>query len=414
MILNYFLSSIRKNLGKTILIVLSVSVYFAFMALAITTSRSLEEIAMLPFKAIGVDAIIQKTGKIPSKMTGAIYPHSNGPIYPEEIGAFKKLDFIEKIDTGLYLWDFDSSYFKDVFGIQPDGVIFSNVLKNGLEEGRYILDRNSVVVTKDFAQKNSLSLNSVIKVEQYAFTIVGIARSNLTGNIIPANIYMDLDTALQIAHQSDEMEQLFHNKDKSFVNVVLLKIKPHWKGDVQKIIKGIDKDYLVFSEKTFSSKVAEQIKLISSFGQIALLILGIFLLAAYSFMLIYSFKTREKEIAILRMIGWKMRDLKRQFLSENIILIILALFLGNIIAYMGIYIVSHQRVSMEIPWEISGKPHFLPQENDINRVVTSNIPINYDWRLFFVCSLIFILVLIAINYLVFRRIKNIKPFQYMK
>ncbi len=389
--------------------VLSIAVYFLLVSLMITVGRNMNAIATLPFKAIGVDAVVQKTGQIPEQMVGAIYPHSNGPIYPEEVKTLSKLGFVEKTDSGLYFWYFDQSYFKDVFGVQLDNTLFSDILKNNLEAGDYVLDKKSVLITKDFAQKNSLSTGNSLKIGQNVFTVSGVLRSNLTGNIIPAAIYMNYDSALQIAQQSTEMEKLFHTDNKSFVNVVLLKIKPQWKGDVQKAVNSINKDYLVFSEKTFSSKLIDQIKLISSFGQIAFLILGILLLIAYGFLVFYSIKTREREIAILRMIGWSAKKVQKQFLSESFVLVTFALLLGNVFVYLGIYIISRIKIIMEIPWEISAKPHFLPQENSINRAVTSNIPVSHDWLVLLLCSLAFITVLVAINYLLFKRIKNIKP-----
>jgi ABC-type lipoprotein release transport system permease subunit len=409
MITSYFLSSVRNNIGKTILLVLSVAIYFSLLSLMITLARNMDAIAGLPFKAIGADVIVQKTGKIPEHMSGAIYPHSNGPIYPDEVDALSKLDFVEKTDAGLYFWYFDSSSFKDVFGIQLNGPIYPNMLKSNLEEGKDLLDEENVLITKDFAQRNSLSIGDKVTIGQNTFIVSGILRSNMTGNVIPADIYMDYASALKLAHESVEMDRLFHDNDRDFVNVILFKIKPQFKGDIQKTITGISKDYLVFSEKTFSSQLIDQIKLISSFGQTVFLMLGILLLIAYGFMTLYNIKTREREISILRIIGWSANLVKRQFLSESIILVVIALLIGNIFAYFGIYIISRQKITMEIPWELSAKPHFLPQANSIDRVVTSTIPIYFDWHVFLLCSLAFILILVAINFVLFKIIKNIKP-----
>ena len=409
MIASYFLSSVKNNVGKTILLVLSVAIYFSLLSLMITLARNMDAIAGLPFKAIGADVIVQKTGKIPEHMIGAIYPHSNGPIYPDEVSVLRKLDFVEKTDTGLYFWYFDDSSFKDVFGIQLKGPIYPNILKSNLEEGKDVLNEKNVLITKDFAQKNSLSVGDKVTFGRSIFTVSGILRSNMTGNIIPADIYMDYASSLKLARMSVEMNRLFHDSDRDFVNVILFKIKPQFKGDIQKTITGISKDYLVFSEKTFSSQLIDQIKLISSFGQIVFLMLGILLLIAYGFMALYNIKTREREISILRIIGWSADLVKRQFLSESIVLVVIALLMGNIFAYFGIYIISRQKVTMDIPWEISAKPHFLPQANSIDRAVTSTIPIHYDWHLFLLCSLAFILILVAINYVLFKMIRNVKP-----
>ncbi len=414
MITSYFISSVKKNMGKTILLICSIAVYFSLLLVTLTISQSLEQIASLPFKAIGVDTVIQKTGKIPDQMVGAIYPHSNGPIYQNEVDQLSRLDFVEKADTGIYFWYFDNNYFKDVFGVQTKGNLFSNVLKANMSEGSFTLDGNRVLITSDFAQKNSLQISGNIKLGQSEYKIAGILNSNLTGNIIPADIYMNYPSALQLAKSSEEMKKLFPNQDGNFVNVVLLKTKPQWKGDIPKTITNINKDYLVFSEKTFSKTLADQIKLVSSFGQTAFLILGLILTIAYGLIIVFIMKTREKEIAVLRMLGWKISDLRKQFLTENIVLILAALLFGNLLSLIEIYFLSHQKVSMEIPWELSAKPHFLPAENNINRVVSSTIPVFYDWHLALLCSVGFIAVLLIIGFILFRRIKNIKPSQFLK
>lgn len=414
MVFSYFFSSVKKNIGKTVILVLSISVYFSLLLISLTLNQNLEAIAALPFKSIGVDTVVQKSGKIPTQMTGAIYPHSNGPIYDDEVNKIIKLDFVQMSDTGLYFWYFDNDYFKDVFGVQSNNGLFSNVLKHNIEQGKYILDKNNVLITKDFAQKNSLELNGNIKLGQSSYQIMGILNSNLTGNIIPSDIYMDYDFALQIARQSAEMNKLFPNQVNNFVNVILLKTKPQWKGDIPKTITGINKDYLVFSEKTFSATLTDQIKLVSSFGQIAFLILGVFLIIAYGLIIVFNLKTREKEIAVLRMLGWKVADLRKQFLSENLVLVILALVLGNFLTLLEIFFLSRQKLTMEIPWELSAKPHFLPQENNIDRIVTSTIPISYNWHIALLCSAGFIIVFLTIGFMLFRGINKVKPSQYLK
>jgi hypothetical protein len=66
-------------------------------------------------------------------------------------------------------------------------------------------------------------------------------------------------------------------------------------------------------------------------------------------------------------------------------------------------------MSMELPWDISAKPHFLPQENSIERIITAQIPIHIDWLSLIVLSAAFFGIFLAINYALFYRLRNIKP-----
>jgi ABC-type antimicrobial peptide transport system permease subunit len=276
-----------------------------------------------------------------------------------------------------------------------------------------LVEKNALI-TADFAQKNNLKLEDKISFGDNSFKIVGILKPNLTGNIIPADIYINLDEARNIVIHSKEMQRIYNFKNKNFVNVVALSANPKWQGDKEMKIKELDKDYIIFSEKTFNKEVLEQIKLVSSLGKIMFIVLGIILLIIFGLLIYFNFKTREKEIAVLRMIGWSFKDLKKQFISEGIILVIIALLLGNLLAVGSLFALSQQKISLELPWEISAKPHFLPQENAIDRTITTNLPIHFDVWMFIWISLVFLAIFGIINYIAFQRLKNIKPARFLK
>ncbi len=396
------------------LLIVSVAVYFALTVVLATLNNTLPEVASLPFKKIGVGVVVQKTGQIPASMVGAIFPHSNGPMYQDELLELSKLDFVQNSDHGLYFWYFGDQYFKTALGVEADSLLFSNLLKQNIEQGEFNVSENKALITADFAQKNYLVLGSEINFDENTFTVAGILKPNVSGNIIPADIYVNLGKAQEVVLNSAEMQRIYEFKDKNFVNVVTMGADPKWQGDKEETIKKLDKDYIVFSEKTFNKEVLEQIKLVSSLGKIMFVVLGIFLLIIFSLLVGYNFKTREKEIATLRMIGWGFGDLKRQFISEGFILLVVALLFGNVLAIGSLFILSHQKISMELPWEISAKPHFLPQENAIDRTITTNLPIHFDLWMFVWISFIFLIIFGIVNYIAFQRLKNIKPAKFLK
>jgi len=218
--------------------------------------------------------------------------------------------------------------------------------------------------------------------------------------------------AVEIAKNSEEMKKIYRFPDGNFSNVVIMRIDPLWKGDKEKAIKAIGKDLIVFSERSFTGKVAEQLSLISGTGRTIFAVIGIALIAAFCLMVISGVKSREKEIALLRMLGWRIKDIKRHFIAESFILLSVSVASGNMLAIAALKILSLQTVSMELPWDISAKPHFLPEENSIERIVQAAIPVHYDWLTFASMSIAFLLLFLAINYMLFYRLKNIKPFEY--
>ena len=413
MIFNYFISFCKANKIKIAVLIFSIGLYFALAVSLLALNSSLPEVVSLPFKKIGVQTIVQKSGLIPEQMIGAIFPHSNGPIYSDEVAKLNKLNFVQNSDSGLYFWYFGDVY-KNVFGVNENGSVFSGLLKQNIEEGKFSLSSHNILITKDFAQKNHLNLGDKINFDQETFIISAILQSNLSGNIIPADIYMNLMNSQEIAAGSSEMQKSYKFTDKNFINLVALNTNPSWQGDKEAAIKSLDKNYLIFSEKTFSQEVSNQVKIISSLGKIVFAGLGIVMLVIFSLLVIYNFKTREKEIAVLRMIGWSLRDLKKQFIAEGAILLLVALIIGNILGVVALNFLGRQQITMELPWEISARPHFLPQENAINRIITTNLPVHYNPLLFLAVSFGFLLIFGAIYYLNFQRIKNIKPSNYLK
>jgi ABC-type lipoprotein release transport system permease subunit len=205
------------------------------------------------------------------------------------------------------------------------------------------------------------------------------------------------------------MQKLYSLEEERFSNVVLLRTNPAWEGDKEKAIKTINKDLLIFSERTFTREIQDQLRLISASGRIMFLVLGTALLTAFCLLIMFNLKTREKEIAVLRMIGWKISDLKKQFIGETLVLLVISLIAGNLLALGGLSYLRTRTISMELPWDISAKPHFLPQENSIERVITAQIPIHLDWLSFVLLSAAFLGIFLVINYALFYRLGNIKP-----
>lgn len=408
----YFYSYVKSNKTKVSLLVLSIAVYFALAVSAVTLHKSIPEIAAMPFKGIGVQSIVQKNGKIPERMLGAVFPHSNAPISSEEIDKLKQLKFVQGYDKGLFLWYFDNAYFKSVMGIESGSGIFAEILKKNILRGEFDLTDKNILITDDFSRKHNISLSDEISISGIRYKVKGILKANLTGNIIPADIYMNMQRVVEMAKSSGEMKKIYRFPDGVFSNVVILRTNPLWKGDKEKEIKALGKEFIVFSEKSFTGKVAELLSMISGAGRTIFAVMGIALIAAFCLMIISGVKSREKEIALLRMLGWRIRDIKRHFIAESIILLSVSTAAGNILAIAVLKILSLQTVSMELPWDISAKPHFLPEENAIERVVQAAIPVHYDWMTFASLSIAFLLLFLAINYALFYRLKKIKPFEY--
>jgi len=414
MMTEYFLSFIQANKVKSVVLCLSLAVYFALLTIALTIHRSIPEIARLPLQNIGVQTIIQKTGEIPGQMVGAIFPHSNAPITNEQFEQLKGLPFVEKADIGLYFWYFDNLFFKAALGLDPEKGILAEVLGKNIATGSLDLGQDRVVIAASFSNKHNLTVGETVVLGERKFTITGILLPNISGNIIPADIYMAQEDAMTVVRGSVEMQKVYQFDDTDFGNVVLLRGNPDWQGDKEKIIMSVDKKLLVFSEKTFTREITDQLGIISAAGRVLFLILGAILVISFGLLTAYNLKSREGEIAILRIIGWRITDLKKQFISENLITLGVSILAGGLLSLAGLFLLAQQTISMELPWDISARPHFLPEENAIERVISAHLPVHFDPMIYLASASGFLLLFLAVSLLSFRRIKRIKPFEYMR
>lgn len=410
---NLFFGYIRYNKIKTLLLLFALALYFTLVVITWTLSESVPEIAKVPFQGIGVQTIVQKEGKIPEQMIGAVFPHSNGLILSEEMRQLSELEFVQSYDKGLYFWFFDKVSFKSILGIPGESTIFSEILKKNIRQGSYELVDEGVLVTQKYADKNGLGLQSRLEIGPYHFTITGILNPNINGNILPADIYLDFRAAMEIVSNSEQIRKIYAVPDV-FYNVGLFKADASWQGDKEALIKKINQKLLIFSEKTFSNEILDQLRLVSSAGRTMMIFLGILLVISFMIMVVFNLKTREKDLAILRMLGWRIADLKKQLISEGFILLAVALLLGVLFSIIGLEILSRQTISMELPWDISARPHFLPEENNIPRLVQSQIPIFLSPFILFSTIGAFVFIFHLINLLIFRRLKKISPVRFME
>jgi len=414
MMLSYIYAYISSNKIKSFLMIFSLSIYFLAVSLAVTMSGSINEVAALPMKSIGAETVVQKSGKIPNQMSGAIFPHSNAPIYTDEIKKITAAPFVTGYDSALYFWYFDSSYFKSVLGVHLDKGIYAEILKHSLTGGVYPVDGKSVLVTEDFAQKNSLGLGSVVEMGGESFTVCGILRSQFNGNIAPADIYMDIRQAQAVAGNSVEMKTLYSISDTDFYNMVVLKTDPLWQGDRDEVIKSYGSNYLVFGEHSFKNEIKDQLVLMSSSASLAFTILGVLLAIGFSVMTYYGIKSRENEIALLRMLGWKFNALRNHFVGESMLTVVCSLLLGNVLYALSFLYLSGMKVTMELPWDISAKPHFLPSENNIERIITAPLPLNFDILSYLSINMGMAAACAVLTFLVLFRLKNIKPAEFYR
>jgi len=412
MIINYFTSFVKANKIKILLLLVSIALYFSAVFMIITISRSLPRIAKLPLETVGAQVLVQHQGVIPDKMGGIVFPHANGPIYDRQFRRISHLKFVKSADGGIYFWDFTGEY-KSVFGFNQRGPITNDLLKRNVARGKLPLKAGQALVSYDYYKSKGLKLGRTISIHGQEFKTAAVLKPNVEARVMPADIYIDLGAARDKFALAPELRRNYKLNTKRYVNVIALKTDPSYQGNKDKQIKALDSHLLIYSERTFSRQIEANLRLLSATGNIILLLLGVLIVVAFGGLVFYMVKGREGEIAILRALGWRTSQVRGQFIKELAIIVGLGLLLGNLIDIALIGVIRRQKVTMEIPWEISAKPHFLQKANAINRSVKAPIPMVVDYRLNAALLLIFILTFLIIAWLVLGKIKRVKALDAM-
>jgi ABC-type antimicrobial peptide transport system permease subunit len=103
------------------------------------------------------------------------------------------------------------------------------------------------------------------------------------------------------------------------------------------------------------------------------------------------------------------RDIERLFIGEHLLLVGASLIIGNILTIIAVRLLSGVQVALTIPWEISAKPHFLVQENAIDRVIKVSLPVSIEWGVLAAESVGFLVIFLVITILMVRRLRRVKP-----
>jgi ABC-type antimicrobial peptide transport system permease subunit len=114
------------------------------------------------------------------------------------------------------------------------------------------------------------------------------------------------------------------------------------------------------------------------------------------------------------MLGWRFSSLRNQFVGEGGLLALVSLMVGNLIYLCSFFYLSGVQVTMELPWDVSAKPHFLPAENNIERVITAPLPMNFDILPHLGVNLLMLGGCVMLTFFVLFRLRHIKPSEFYK
>ena len=363
-----------RSLVNAISIAMAVLAAIVLTSLAASYARALR----VPIETVGADVIVQQQGDIPPKLEGLVFPHPNALVPADVVRQIKAIPGVIALTRAVYMWDLEPDRYESVLGID-DGDVGLAALAQRLIDGKPITATSrAVLLDSDFAGKNKVKVGDTIKVGVDAFPVAGIVDAARSGKLVRADVYMPLTLAQSLATAAPQVRALYpFGADDA--NLVLVKVtREQLQSVVETVTTLIGKKGVVSSELSMRNALSGVLFLSQSMGLIIAAIIGLFAAAFVWRATATSVAERRREMAILQAIGWSWRHIGEQVMIENLALAVIGTAAGLAVALVVVLSLGHISVTVDLPWDLSSTPHFIPTATlDRTQVITAPIPISW-------------------------------------
>jgi ABC-type antimicrobial peptide transport system permease subunit len=377
-VLRYAVNELLFRSGRSL--VTAVSIALAVLAAIVLTSlaSSYARALRVPIETVGADVIVQQQGDIPPKLEGLVFPHPNALIPAGIVAQIKSIPGVISLTRGVYMWDLEPDRYASVLGIDDSEVGLAGLGQRLIDGKPIAAASHSVLVDSDYATKNHVKVGDSVKVGADAFAVAGIVDAARSGKLVRADVYMPLGLAQTLATAAPQVRALYpFGADDA--NLVLVKVnREQLQRVVETVTNLIGKKGVVSSELSMRNALSGVLFLSQSMGLIIAAIIGLFAAAFVWRATATSVTERRREMAILQAIGWSWRHIGEQVMIENLALAVIGTAVGLAIAFIVVVSLGHISVTVDLPWDLSSTPHFIPTAA-INRSQTISAPITISW-----------------------------------
>jgi lipoprotein-releasing system permease protein len=412
--LRYLRNELYYQKRRTLAAVVGLSIGIAILIILNALSMAYRRAARVPLQEIGADITVQRSGNVPKDMAGAVFPCSAVTIRDEQVKRIEALPGVRGVGKAVILWVFDPKKAWIVLGIEEQNPIGPSILRNSVIKGRFLKEgKHEALVEVSYAGQFGIKVGDTISVAKRDYPVVGLVDASRISKIAVANVYLPLAEAQRLGASSKQVQAVspFTPAD---VNLVFIKAD---EGKIPALSSALrtmmGKDATIGAPESFLKLLGSLFALSDKFTLAASLI-------AILVAVLIAFKTmagniieREREIGVLKAVGWINRNVVTQILAESVIECFMAGVLGLLIALVAAYGLSFLKVHIPIPWEMSPRPHFLPGGGD-QLFKTLRLPVHVPWTLASFAVLLSVVIGGLTGALLGRNISRIKPSEVLR
>jgi lipoprotein-releasing system permease protein len=412
--LRYLKNELYYQKRRTLTAVIGLSIGIALLIILNALSMAYRSAAHVPLQEIGADVTVQRSGDVPKDLTGAVFPCSAVTIRNEEVRKIAALPGVRGIGKAVLLWVFDPKRAWIVLGVEQQNSVGPSILHNSVVEGRFLEEgKPEALVEVSYARQYGIKVGDTLSVAKRDYPIVGLVDASRAAKIAVANVYLPLSEAQSLAASSPQVQAVspFNTED---VNLIFIKANEEKIPELASTLRTmIGKSATIGTPDSFLKLLGSLFAISDKFTLAASLI-------AILIAVLIAFKTmagniteRQREIGVLKAVGWINRNVVTQILAESVVECFMAGLLGLLIALVAAYGLSFLKVHIPIPWEMSPRPHFLPGGGD-QLFNTLRLPVHVPWTLASFAVLLSVLVGGLTGALLGRNVSKIKPSEVLR
>jgi len=275
--------------------------------------RAFADLATVPFRNLGADLIVQRSATqsaVPKEM-GIMLPYSAEPITSAELRRLAAEPGVTQAAGFVLLWNLGKGRFVSISGIPlgadapplGPGKVRKWLMPNGRLPNP---GAREVLVERHYGAFYRLKPGSAVDIGGQSYAVVGVVDVLEGSQIAASNFYLDIDEARRLAGLPPDL-----------VNQVFLKLADMAETEtVKSRIAAWLPHASVTSPGTMLQLFGGVSQTIGRFRSVAVAAGALAALALSATLVFGNLVERRRELAILRVIGWKQQQVRREIAVE--------------------------------------------------------------------------------------------------
>jgi ABC-type antimicrobial peptide transport system permease subunit len=345
----YVQSELAYRWKRTVLLVAGIALAVTLVTTLDVLSRAFADLATVPFRNLGADLIVQRSATqsaVPKEM-GIILPYSAEPITTDELQRLAAEPGVSQAAGFVLLWNLGKGRFISITGVPLAAnapALGPGRIRNWLIQGRLPTPgAREVLVERHYGAFFQLATGSSVKIGGEPYAVTGVIDILEGSQIVASNFYMDIDEARRLA-----------NLPANLVNQVFLKLSDMAQTEsVKNRIAAWLPHASVTSPGTMLQLFGGVSQTIGRFRIVAVLAGALAALALGATFVFGNLVERSRELAILRVLGWEQKQVRREIATEMALQGLIAGLLALGLLAAGSDLLAH--ISINLPASLPGE-----------------------------------------------------------